>query len=34
VDGRYTFLTLGSIPPSYSGKADFATATAGVNLYF
>ena len=34
LDGRYTFLGVASIPPGYVGKADFAAATVGVNLYF
>jgi opacity protein-like surface antigen len=34
LDGRYTFLGIASIPPDYAGKADFVTATVGMNLYF
>jgi opacity protein-like surface antigen len=34
LDARYTFLGLENIGPGYSGKADFTTATMGVNLYF
>ena len=34
LDGRYTFLGIASIPPDYTGQADFVTVTAGINLYF
>ncbi len=34
LDGRYTFLGLANIDPGYMGKADFTSATAGINLYF
>jgi opacity protein-like surface antigen len=34
LDARYTFLGLSNIDPGYAGKADFTSATAGVNLYF
>ncbi len=34
LDGRYTFLGIASIPPDYTGNADFSSLTVGVNLYF
>jgi opacity protein-like surface antigen len=34
LDARYTFLGLADIEPTYAGKADFASANLGVNLYF